>query len=257
MICFRKLPTVFGAALIATSVASSASAGPAYNCKSDRRLDVPMQFSAVIESNGRVHLSASGGSDKSGWVAPYNNGAWRVLNAANVLVTRFTDSLFLFASTDLLKETYVEGLLPGTYTIELTSTDLCGNRGKNQRSITIGQPALEATPPVISAPQLTLVGGYLGATSYSLYFTATDDTGIKRLTVEVNGHPIVEYNYFNGTSYRWWTAFYPEDSTLTAFEGPGFYVSYPAEYKGLCGVQVTGEDVHGNLFTATGSFCLP
>ena len=256
MIGSKKRLTVVGVALIATSLASSAFAGPAYNCKADKRLDVPMQFSAVIESNGRLHLSASGGSDKSGWVAPYNSGAWRVLNGSTV-VTRFTDGMFAFASTDLLKESYVEGLLPGAYTIELTSTDLCGNRGVTKQSITIKQPAWEGTPPAISAPQLTLVGGYLGATSYTLYFTATDDTGIKRLTIESNGHPIAEYKYFNGTSYRWWTAFYPQDSELTAFEGPSFYVMYPPELKGQCGVQVTGEDVFGNLFTATGTFCLP
>ena len=59
MIGSKKRLTVVGVALMATSLASSAFAGPAYNCKADKRLDVPMQFSAVIESNGRLHLSAS------------------------------------------------------------------------------------------------------------------------------------------------------------------------------------------------------
>lgn len=253
---FRKMMITFAGAVTITLFASQSFARPAYNCRSDKKLDVPMQFAVATESAGRIHLSAYGGADKSGWLAPYNNGAWRVYDSSGTQFTRFTESLLVFSSTELLVEAYLEGLLPGTYSIELTSTDLCGNLGRTRSSISIGSPVPEATAPAISVPQAVLVGA-LGATAYALYFTATDDTGITRLSVDVNGSPIAEFNYFNGTSFRWWTAFYPEDSTLTAFEGPSFYVSYPDAYKGQCGVHVTGEDLFGNQVTVTGEFCLP
>src|SRR5262245_41140692 len=85
---------------ILSTFSSRAFAGPGYNCKSDKRLDVPMQFSADVQSAGRVHLTASGGSDRSGYIAPYITGAWRVYDAKGSQVTLFTSSLVLFASVD-------------------------------------------------------------------------------------------------------------------------------------------------------------
>jgi hypothetical protein len=252
-----KNPWLSLAALVVALVSFPSQAfARGYNCKSDKVVDKPMQLAVDIESAGRVHLSAYGGSDKSGWIAPYNNGAWRVYDSSGKQLTRFTDSLFLFASTDLLRETYLEGLVPGSYSIDLTSMDFCGNLGHSKGSFTIQTPVPEANDPAISDLQVVMVGSF-GATAYTLYFTATDDTGIKHLSVSVNGSPIAEFNYFNGTSFRWWTALYPADGTLTAFEGPSFSLMYPDAYKGQCGVQVTGEDLFGNQFTATSQVCLP
>jgi hypothetical protein len=236
--------------------ASPALARPAYSCKRDKALEVPMQFNALVESGGRVHLSAYGGSDKSGWIAPYNNGAWRVIDASGRQVTRFTESLLAFASTEMLKESTVEGLLPGAYMVQLISIDLCGNQGQATRSITIPTATSEITQPVIADLQPMLLSSF-GASAYALYFTASDDTAIKRVTVEVNGSVLADFTYFNGTTFRWWTDFFPEDGTNTAFEGPNFYVGYDSAYKGQCGVRVTAEDLSGNQTVSTGTFCLP
>ena len=252
----RTLTLSFAALVVVSLCSSPASAAPAYKCRSDKTVDVPMQFTATVQG-GRVRLSASGGSDKSGWIAPYNNGAWKVFHTSGAQVTRFTESLLAFASTEMLKESSLEGLLPGTYTIQLTSIDLCGNQGKTQRSVTIPYPAGEGNAPVVADLQVMQISSY-GASAYSLYFTAADDSGIKRVVVEAgNGSVIAEFNYFDGKSYRWWTEFFPQDSTVTIFEGPAFYVSYDSAYKGQCGVRVLVEDLAGNQSVAAGNFCLP
>ena len=251
----HKLMTSFAAFAAFTVCASSpAMARPAYSCKRDKVVDVPMQFTATVVG-GRVELSASGGSDRSGWIAPSNNGAWKVFDATGIQVTRFTEMLAGFA-TETLKESNLEGLLPGTYTIEFTTIDLCGNQGKSQRSVTVGAPAYESTPPVIADLQVVTLS-YLGATAYSLYFTATDNSGIRRVRAEADGSVLADYSYFNGTSYRWWTDFFPDDSTMTSVEGPTFYVGYDSALKGKCGVRVIAEDLSGNQVVANGSFCLP
>lgn len=244
------------AVLALTSLsAAPASAKPAYSCKRDKIVDAPMQFTAAVVGN-RVRLSAFGGSDKSGWVAPYNNGAWKVFDASGTQVTRFTESLLAFASTEMLKESHLEGLLPGTYTIRLTSFDLCGNQGTFQRSVTIAEPVFESTPPTVTDLQPMQLSSF-GAAAWVLYFSASDNTGIKRVIVEADGSLLADFSYYNGTSYRWWTEFFPDDSTVTAFEGPVFYIGYDSAYRGRCGVRVTAEDVSGNRTTATGDFCLP
>jgi len=58
------------AALVVVFCGSASQAVAAPNCRSDRKLDVPMQFVVDIQSAARVHVSAYGGSDKSGWVIP-------------------------------------------------------------------------------------------------------------------------------------------------------------------------------------------
>jgi hypothetical protein len=250
---------VIGAALVIFASRVEAAKPPSsgsYSCKGDKQLDVPMQFTATIESAGRVHVSAFGGSDKSAYVEPYIVGAWRVYDSLGNQVTFFTDNL-LFNSIDMLKETYLEGLLPGAYSIQLTSMDLCGNLGYRRQPITIPQLTPEANPPVISAPTIVQTGA-LGAYGYCLYFTATDDTGIRHIAVYVNGSLIAERDYFNGASFRWWTAFYPKDSILYPFEGPSFTLTYPDSYKGQPSVvQVVAEDLFGNQFTATAQLMLP
>ena len=55
--------------------------------------------------------------------------------------------------------------------------------------------------------------------------------------------------------FRWWSQFYPADSTLN--QGYGFYVGYPDTMKGQCGVRVTVEDLTGNQSVATSAMCLP
>ena len=252
----HTLITSFAAFAAFTVCASSpAMARPAYSCKRDKVVDVPMQFTATVVG-GRVELSASGGSDKSGWIAPSNNGAWKVFDATGIQVTRFTDSLMTFAASDVMKEANLEGLLPGTYNVVFTTIDLCGNQGTSQRSVTVGASAYESTPPVIADLQL-LTLSYMGATAYSVYFTASDNSGIRRVRVEADGSVLADYNYFNGTSYRWWTEFFPGDSTMTAFEGPTFQVGYDSAHKGKCGVRVIAEDVSGNEVIANADFCLP
>ena len=65
----HKLMTSFAAFAAFTVCASSpAMARPAYSRKRDKVVDVPMQFTATVVG-GRVELSASGGSDRSGWIA--------------------------------------------------------------------------------------------------------------------------------------------------------------------------------------------
>jgi hypothetical protein len=251
----HKFITSFAALAAFTVCASPALAGPTYSCKRDKVVDAPMQFTATVVG-GRVELSASGGSDKSGWIAPSNNGAWKVFDATGLQVTRFTESLMTFAASDVMKEANLEGLLPGTYKIVFTTIDLCGNQGTSQRSVTVAAPAYESTPPVIADLQLVTLS-YMGATAYSVYFTASDNSGIRRVWVEAGGSVLADYSYFNGTSYRWWTDFFPNDSTMTAFEGPTFQVGYDSALKGKCGVRVFAEDLSGNQTVATGDFCLP
>jgi hypothetical protein len=246
---------------VAVGLALSPSAGAAkaasYNCKGDKQLDSPMDFSAVLESPGRLHLSASDGADKSNYVAPNIIGAWRVYDAAGKQVTQYTDTMLLFASAQQLTEVYVEGLTAGSYTVDLTSADLCGNQGHMRRSVTIPAPGVDSNLPQVSGPRVIQVSS-LGATAWVLNFSATDDTAIKHVALYIDGNVIVDYRYFNGTSFRWWTGFYPDGSSLAALEGPTYYVGYPDSYKGQTHtVEVVGDDLAGNRYIATVQLALP
>jgi len=249
-----SLSVAIGLALSPTAHAAKASS---YNCKSDRSLDNPMDFSATLETPGRLHLSAVGGSDKSNYVAPNIIGAWRIYDASGKQVTQYTETTLLFASAQQLTEVYVEGLTAGSYTVDLTSTDFCGNAGHMRRSVAIPSPGADSNLPQISGPRVMQVSS-LGATAWVLNFSATDDTAIKRATVYIDGNVVANYNYFNGTSFRWWTGYYPDGSSLATLEGPTYYVGYPDSYKGqMHTVEVVADDLAGNRSIVTAQAVLP
>jgi hypothetical protein len=235
-------------ALAYGGLSPDASAAAAYNCKSDRKLDAPMQFTAVVDGDGRVHVSAFGGSDKSRYVAP---STWRVYSAANALIDYFPKSMVVFASMDMFKETNIDGLQPGSsYTIELTSVDFCNNPGVVRKTMTLPPGYPEPTLPVLSAPTVAQVG--LQSFGRVIQFSVTDDSGVQAVSVLVNGHEIASFVYGNGLSVRWWTDYYPYDNVLSTLEGPNYYVAYPDMYRGYSAlVDVVVTDLHGNQATTS------
>src|SRR5690349_16321283 len=115
---------VVTAMFIVAGMASQVSAGPSYNCKGDKRLDTPMQFTTTVRGN-QIHVSASGGADKSNWVAP---SVWR-LYLSGKLVDYFPKSTLIFVSDAMLANANLDGLVAGDYVVELTSIDFCNNKG--------------------------------------------------------------------------------------------------------------------------------
>jgi hypothetical protein len=167
--------------LLATVVSISGWPSHAYaaSCRGDRKLDVPMQFVVDIQSPARVHVSAYGGSDKSGWVIPLGYGAWRLYDSSGRQVSFFTSADLGFASNDMLKETNLEGLVPGmSHTIELASQDYCGNIATSRKTMTMPALRVEFNASAVSTPTVVLVG-FQTAVSKTLQFSAADDTGIK------------------------------------------------------------------------------
>jgi hypothetical protein len=78
----------------------------------------------------------------------------------------------------------------------------------------------------------------------------TDDTGVARVAVLVNGDNVATYTYANGTNVRWWTDDYPADDVLSTLEGPNYYIAYPDMYRGHSAlVDVVVTDVYGNQST--------
>jgi hypothetical protein len=223
-------------------------------CKGDKRLDVPMQFNVTALSPGRIHLSAFGGSDKSGWVdiGALGSGAWTVYDNTGKQLDFFLPSPLVFAATEMLKETNLEGLIPGgSYTIQLASMDGCGNMGYVRKPITMPGATSETNRPVVSTPDLVRTGS-MGSATTVLHFSATDNTGIKHISILFNGNLIREYKYFTDEAFRWWVDTYDADASVSTLEGPNFYVSYPDAYRGQYGVvSVIVEDYFGNQYTAT------
>jgi hypothetical protein len=232
------------ATAILMSVVSSSPAYAAYNCKGDKGLDVPMQFVAEVQGAGSVHVSAYGGSDKSGYVVP---SGWRLLDAGGRQVDAFPKALVVFVSKNMLKETNLDGLVPGqSYTIELTSLDWCNKAGVVRKSITMPLPSGEANLPDLSTPTTVMVGLQSGQFK-QIQFSLTDDAGIRRVTVSINGVTIQEYSYGDGVTVRWWCDNYPFDNTQSVLEGPYYYVSYPDTYKGTSSyVEIVAVDINGN-----------
>lgn len=218
----------------------------AASCNGDRKLDVPMRFNVDIQSASRVHVSAFGGSDKSGWVIPVAYGGWRLYDASGQQVDFFTRADLGFASKDMLKETNIEGLVPGaSYTIELISQDYCNNKGVFRQAVTMPSATAESNAPSVSALSLVQVGFMTG--SSALRFSATDDSGIERVSIFINGVLAKEYRYADGVSFRWWCDEYPVDGVQSTLEGPNFYWKYPSStYAGAATVDVVVEDVLGN-----------
>ena len=99
--------------------------------------------------------------------------------------------------------------------------------------------------PTVSTPTIAQVG-FL-TFNKQLLFSATDDTGLKRVAVYINGDLAVEYKYFDGLRFRWWFDPYTLDSVESTLEGPKFYVAYPDGYKGVYAlVEIVVDDVFGN-----------
>jgi hypothetical protein len=220
-------------------------------CRGDKRLDVPMQPKVTVQSAGKVHLTASGGSDKSGAVIPVG---WRIYDASRKVLDYFPDSELGFAWQSMLAETNLEGLMPGaSYTIELISRDICGNQGTAGRSTTMPQTVGEANAPVLSTPTLVSTGLQSGQFK-DIQFSLTDDTGIQDVTVSINGTVISEYKYFDDVTFRWWCDPFPLDGVQSTLEGPNYYVYYPDTYKYQYAlVEVVAVDLFGNR-TVTSAF---
>jgi len=215
-----------------------------------------MQFSATVESAGRVHLSAFGGADKSGWVIPLGYGTWRLYDASGRQIDFFTRSDLGFASKDMLKETYLEGLVPGeSYTIELASQDYCNNKGTFRQVVTMPQAAPESNNPEVSVPGIVQIG--FMTYNPALQFSVTDDTGVRRVAVHINGALVKEYRYSDGASFRWWCDPYPVDAVESSLEGPNFYYAYPSSYRGTSAiVEIVVEDVLGNRSVSSAQLVL-
>ena len=217
----------------------------AASCKGDRKLDVPMQFEVTVQGPGRVHVSASGGSDRSGWVIPVVYGGWRLYNAFGQQVDFFTKSDLGFASYDMLRETNIDGLVPGaSYTIELISQDYCNNKGSFRSTLTMPQTVVESNNPAVSTLDVVQVG-FMTANS-ALRFSATDDSGIAHVSIFINGVLAKEYRYADGVSFRWWCDEYPVDGVQSTLEGPNFIWTYPSTFRGPATVDVIVEDLLGN-----------
>jgi hypothetical protein len=259
---FKKLSISFavvGVALVAFAsrpeAAKPGSGGGSYNCKSDKQIDVPMQFAVDVQSAGRVHVSAYGGSDKSGYLVPYR---WLVYDRSGTLVDYFPKAILAFVSPNMLKQTNLEGLLPdGSYTIALVSQDFCNNQATVTRAVTMPSPAAEWNAPVLSEPNVVQTGGALASFS-QINFSVTDDTGVQDVAVYVNGTTIFHVAYYNGVTYRWWCDEYPDDGRVSVLEGPEFYVSYPSTNGGTtASVEVVVTDVYGSQSRATATLWLP
>jgi hypothetical protein len=247
---FRLRTGVWSAAFVGLVllVPIRTDAGPVYNCKSDRALEKPMQFSATVHG-ARVHLSAFGGSDRSPWVAP---SEWRIFDASGKQLDRFPKALLVGGvSRDMLKETNLEGLVPGTaYIIELISTDFCLNAGSVRQPLLLTAPVSDGNLPVVSEPSLVSTG-FGGFQSPKLFFSAVDDTGIRTVAVYLNGTKTSDVTYYNGSSFRWWADEYPHDGVKSTLEGPVYTLSYPASYRGqYVLVEIDVVDVFGNAATA-------
>ena len=248
-------PPVAAAIIFTGFFAFIPQSADAASCNGDRKLDVPMQFNVTVQGAGRVHVSAYGGADKSGWVIPVAYGGWRLYDANGQEVDFFTRADLGFASKDMLKETNIEGLVPGaSYTIQLTSQDFCNNKGTFRRTVTMPDAAPESNAPAVSTPDIVQVG-FMSANS-RLHFSATDDTGIARISIFINGALAKEYRYSDGTAYRWWCDVYPVDGVQSTLEGPNFYWAYPSTYRGAATVDIVVEDLLGNQTVRTAQLSL-
>jgi hypothetical protein len=241
--------------VVTGSLAILPSTATAASCNGDRKLDVPMQFRATVLGGGRVHVSAFGGSDKSGWVIPVAVGGWRLYDAAGRQIDYFSRADLGFASNDMLKETNIDGLVPGaSYTIAFTSQDYCANQGTFRQSVIMPPALSEYNSPVVSTPDIVQVG-FLSANP-ALHFSAMDDTGIARVSIFINGVLAKEYRYGDGVSFRWWCDEYPVDAVQSTLEGPNFFWKYPTTYSGAATVDVVVEDLLGNQTVSSAQLSL-
>ncbi len=214
-----------------------------YNCKSDRVVDSPIQFVVDEQSSARVHMSAYGGSDKSGLIYPM---VWNLYDSTGKQVDYFPKALVVWTSSNMYKEANLEGLVPGSsYVIELVSQDRCNNQAMTRKAVTLPVASPEGTAPVLSVPSLVQVGLFQSFTEVT--FSVADDTGLQDVTVSINGTEVQHFAYGNGATYRWWFDDYPFDDSQSTLEGPNYYISYPDEFKGQAAlVEVVAVDIYGN-----------
>ena len=237
--------------LMFSSHAYAARSG-SYSCKSDKQLDSAKDFTIAVQSAGRVHVHAYGGSDKSGVVYPY---MWKLYDASGKQVDFFPEGLLVFVSPNMLNETNLEGLVPGmAYTIELVSQDFCANMKAVRHSVTMPQAASELNLPALSKPTLVQ---FWGSASTELQFSVTDDTGVQSVEVYINGNLVSSDRYVGGASFRWWCDNYAADNAKSTLEGPCYYISYPDSYRGqYCLVMVVVADYFGNTSTTSAYYVL-
>lgn len=243
-----RLPLVLTAFVAGVAaLPTQADAGPrgtTYSCKRDKSVDAPMGFVFSGLTPVRLHASAVGGSDRSGVIKPVS---WILHDASGEQVDSFPQSVLAWTSANMLKEVNLEGLEPGgSYTLALTSQDWCGNLAVVKQSLTMPPASPESTAPELSAPT-TVRAGLMGYSTYLIHLDVTDNTGIAKVTVMVDGKTITELRYGRGAGYRWWFDEYLDDNTQSTLEGPSYYISYPDEYKGSQrAVDVEVEDAYGN-----------
>lgn len=248
MTCLMTMPTVVGLLTAAVALPAVASAGPKgsnYSCKRDRVVDAPMAFvfDTAKLTAAQLHASAYGGSDRSGSIKPT---AWALYDATGQQLDVFPQSLLAWTSANMLKDVNLDGLVPGsTYTLALTSQDWCGNIGVLSQTITLPAGTGESDVPTVSEPRSVGVG-LMGYSTTLISFDATDNTGVAKVTVLIDGTPVSSFTYANGRSVRWWFDEY-DDGTQSTLEGPRYYITYPDSYRGAAhSVEVEVEDVYGN-----------
>ena len=248
MIQIKRLGMWVSVLALVVTFSTQAYAGP-YNCRKDKVLDSPIQFGLTIQGE-RVRLTTYGGSDRSQVVVLYQ---WRILDQQNRQLDYFPKGILTFGvSYNMLRETNLEGLVPGTvYGIELISQDGCGNSGTSRQTVLIPGGNVENNPPVVSVPTIVYTGA-LGFVFPNIHFTASDDSGIREATVYVNGAPVKTYRYYDGVNFRWWTENYPADGVQSTLEGPFFTTTYPDAYRGQYAlVEIEVVDSFGNTTTTS------
>jgi len=214
------------------------------SCKGDRAVDAPIQVAVDVQSPGRLHASGYGGSDKSGLIYPTT---WTLYDAAGAQVSKFPTATPVWTSSAMLKEVNIEGLVPGaTYSVALNSQDWCGNNAVVKKTITMPAAAGEGNVPELSTPT-TIQSGLMGYLFTQITFDVTDDTGLRSVTVSIDGTAVSTSTYGDGRGFRWWFDDYPFDDTQSTLEGPIYYISVPDAYKGGSHlVQVVVVDIYGN-----------
>jgi len=251
----RKSGFMIGAmAVVLGAFSTRADAGKTYSCRGDRAVDVPIQFVVDIQSAARIHVSAYGGSDKSGLVYPTT---WTLFDASGRQLDFFPKATPVWTSANMLKETNLEGLVPGaSYSIGLASQDWCGNTAVVKKSVRMPATSSEAELPDLSALS-TVQSGLMGYLFTQIAFDATDNSGLQSVTVSIDGAVVKSFTYGDGVNFRWWFDNYPFDNTVSTLEGPCYYVSYPDSYKGqLHLVEVVAVDVYGNRSVTSATLAL-
>jgi hypothetical protein len=179
-----------------------------------------------------------------------------VYDAFGQQIDFFTRADLGFASTEMMRETNIDGFVPGaSYTIELVSQDFCNNKGAFRRVVTMPNGPAETNAPAVSTLDVVQVGFLTG--NPALRFSTLDDSGVAHVSIYINGVLAKEYRYSDATGFRWWCDDYPIDGTQSTLEGPIFYWKVPSIYQGAAAtVDVIVEDLFGNQTVRTAQLYL-